>query len=185
MTTWNCETKSQRVIGLEGATLKWGEAFGMGFTFQQTYQDGPGKKNVELSVRRVHRKEANKDELQFTIEIVQRYASGANSRRMYGSLSMNSEALDDFLRRATQVEDKNGEIIAKPLGYGPSVPETWVRAHEALRELTNRFFAEPYSKRSAWMESEFSGHLHDVAKQFETDAGLVRLMFGKLINCIP
>jgi hypothetical protein len=108
MTLFIKAPKAQPIIGTAGKT-EWGEFYGgYGFAFVST-NEAPregGPRSTEISLRRVSRKELDGEhELQLSIEIVQRYRSGANSRRMLGSVSLRGEALDKFIELATKVQE--------------------------------------------------------------------------------
>jgi len=84
------------------AKVEWGSTPGdYGMTFASTFTGprDPGPCTTELSVRRVIHPRIAGPELQITMEITQRYSSGANSRRMHGNICLHGEALAEFTRR--------------------------------------------------------------------------------------
>jgi hypothetical protein len=131
---------SQNRIGTKGRTL-WGPAYGdYGVTFLGTFEGprDPGPVDTELSLRRVYRREVSGPELQVSVELTQRYRSGASSRHMLGSLGLYGPALTEFARSVLLVEGSKALDEAKATldAWEASSPPPSTRPLvDALREL--------------------------------------------------
>jgi hypothetical protein len=131
---------TQSRIGTKGKTA-WGPAYGdYGMTFLSTFEGprDPGPVDTALSLRRVYRREVSGPELQLSIEIRQGYRSGANSRRMFGSLGLHGPALAEFARSVLLVEGSKALTEAKATldAWEASSPPPSTRPLvDALREL--------------------------------------------------
>ena len=101
----------KQVRDADGSTLSWGQALGAyGFTVERRTDEAQGAHYTELSLRRVKPAGNAEEELQMSVELTQRYNSGANSRHMYGCITLRGRALEEFCRRVVERADTLAEL---------------------------------------------------------------------------
>ena len=94
--------KAQRT---DYALVEHGESYGAyGYSWRSTFEGvrSPGPLETDISLRRVTPAGRSEPEVQIAVELVQRYRTGSNSRRMHGSMTLRGEALREFCRRVLE-----------------------------------------------------------------------------------